>query len=458
MHQPKFDRNEEVWDDDEEKERGRNPYPIGPADIMNLHSDDHFREYYASIIHGRPSLLEGASSFIYGGIQGDNDSLTQVEQTVSVVPNDYIDFVNQPSINCNLNTFIKMIAMPIKRMEKVLANNPALTVAIDSYRSKLPSNDVGNWLLITLMMATVHPHPLEKTENDDQIPPGYLSVERAARMVLGPRGLIHGWKGPVPDIRRELLRSQRKLYICPRNWAPATYTDGDSSYCTESSRSDSDAESGPRGVVRNCVPATGLSDCSETSSCLSGDNNPNSRLNVFESGGPVDNNERKSMKRFFSFMAHSNSERRERRIVRRVRRKARESNIHDSIDSALYITAKHNEKDAVKLTRNKQNQKKRIEAHNRKIRKWQRDIYRITHNITPRNQEQVEKEEDLNPELELPDNSEFHFKRLRLALREQVSKKWLRFCDPGNDIEEINRMQFHCWMTPVRWIKQSGPK
>lgn len=457
-HQPNLDHNEEVCDDNEEEERGHNHYPLGQSDVMESDRDDQVPEYCTNVEYERPVLLEGASSVVIGGVK-DYDELTQAGQTIFVVPNDYMEFINQPSITCNLSTFIKMVVMPIKRMEKMLDNNPVMVKVMDNCRSTLTSNDVSNLLLITLMMATMHPHPLKKIDNDDEIPLGYLSFEWVVRMILGTCGFIHGWKGPVSDIVRELLRSWRKLYICPCNWALPTDIDRCGLFCSDSSRFGSDVKSGPCGVNRNSIRVTELSDCSETSSCVENEkDNHNSRLNVFESGCPVDNNDFQSMKRFFSFLEYSNSQRRESRSVQRVRCKIREDYIHNYTNPSLCIIAKHNEKNTATMGRNKQNQNKRMEAHNRKIRKWQRDIYRLSVNNTPRNLEQVEKKEDLYPELGLRENPAFHFKKLRLVLRKQVSKKWLQFCDSGKNLEETNQMQFHCWMTPVRWIKQSGPK
>lgn len=451
MYQPNFDLPLEVWDNNEEVQRRGDVFALAAEDFVTPNQVDQLRQFHIEVRFERPILLEGARNIVVGGVDGD-DIITHEALEILLVSNDYVEVMAQPLPYGDLTAFMKMVVIPIGRMESLINNNPAMVTAIRHFRSTLPPNDIGNWLFIALMMATVHPHPLDKKQSRtvDEVPPGFFSVERATRMIFGRRGLIHGWSGEVPDIRRELLVQRRKWYICPRSWAPASNTDGGSSYCSHSSgRLDSDAESGPRGVSRNRVPATGMSDCSNTSSCLSG-HEPVSRLSVFESGGPEDENERKKMKRFFSYMARSNRERRERRDVRRSRRRIRANKSMDYNDSEF--PANQKAELVASFVRVYQNHQYQLEAHNKMVRKWRRDFHQYINKCST-NESKVEEESH-----EIRNYAKFRFKRLRLALREQVSKKWLRFCDPRNDLVKTARMKFHCWMTPVRWIKQSGPK
>lgn len=47
---------------------------------------------------------------------------------------------------------------------------------------------------------------------------------------------------------------------------------------------------------------------------------------------------------------------------------------------------------------------------------------------------------------------------LWLVLRSQVSRTWSQFNNSAPNNEFGDRTKMHCWLTPVRWVRQTGPK
>lgn len=205
----------------------------------------------------------------------------------------------------------------IRALEYRMKDDPEVVSAIHRLRTTQPPEESSTWMLLVLMMASLHPTATDILEsNRPETLPRISSIRRAMRMIVGLRGVAHGWGGTMPAIAYEIQRSGSKQYVFPERWAPDVDSDGDSSYRSDSPTPDG---SGPLGVVAGQQPVSGSTSFSDTSE----DDVPGGRLSMFLGGGPTDPAERKLMTRFDKFLTQSNRERRKRRTVRRTRRLAR---------------------------------------------------------------------------------------------------------------------------------------
>lgn len=360
----------------------------------------------------------------------------------------------------------------VRAVELALNDDEETANIMNILRSTLNnSNDLYNWLLLVLFMAEQFPHPADPmTVRDKYEPPGQLALRRAALMLVGHRGAVHGWSRKVPDIESAMIDSSSKTFAVPFRWAPHPITDGDSEFESDSSGHGADTdESGPRGVVLSRPPVTGSTTGSETSSSLSNDNRTHSRIaDIFGVlSGRVLGNDFKLMKRFDRYLAEHNRERRQRRSIRNARRWARNKYKEETKHNRPLFNMEIKRAEALAAEKVRREIKKieQINAEKRAKDKMERKIQRL-------NRRQQHLGNSVSPDQQLKKEAEAQNKirRFRLELKEQLALTWSQYyghqsmtyaASPStvNDPSQKavgNRLE--CWMTPVHWIKQNGPK
>jgi len=482
MHQPEFYRNDDVWDDDEERTRGRDPFPLAIEDITDIDADDVRLGYHMSVMHDRPTLIQGSMGgsldFIHGG---ENDFFETVSAMVTTGaaddppirrlniahpllpdPHHQYEYTPEvPSIFDILTLQLTMVIQPTERVIKTMLDIESTLPSVCKLNDMLDPREVHDWCLLILMMAALYPITSEKhwlldsgkifTEEFGFINPGVLSVRRAALMLIGPRGFVHGWGGPLPRIRREVLRASEISYVCPADWAPDTSSDGNSAYDSDSPGCDGDNSDpdfgGPRGIAPMRPAVTGVTSDSSDSS------DDSNHLNIFPSGGPEEPESYKLMKRFVKYLKTSNKERRERRDIRQERRDARKKyNSQRRLAEPLFdLEARRAEALAAERRRNEINYQNLKDAREKEFIR----IHRAVHKEVINEGDDVLKN---SPEVQK------RYKTLLIRVRAQIVKRWMeqsdrRIIDLQQELENNEEeMHFLSWMSPVHWVTQTGPK
>lgn len=368
----------------------------------------------------------------------------------------------------------------VKATKRLLKKDISLRASLAAlHASRFNNLDVHNWILLVIAAADQLQHPLDDpTKPRDPLgPPPKHALYQAARILIGPRGMVHGWSNRVPNFDTMINSTVRGTWIVwPPRWAVQSDTDGNSSYRSDSPgrASDTDARSGPRGVVPGCQPVTGDTTDSDTSSYLSDDPKPPSRLDVYLGCKFVPGSTVSRLKRFDRYVETWHRERRERRAVRRTRRWVRQNMFAGesrAADHPLYaMHTRRAEQLTAQRTRayieqcnkdlrrrrareRKRRKKRRRSKHDRRLR--QRRGYSSSTYI-------------INVDADQP-SSQQRVRRYVKELRDQVASTWRRFY--GNNLSEQPQTDFEpdskkdgsakkmeCWITPVRWIQQQGPK
>lgn len=351
------------------------------------------------------------------------------------------------------------------RFAEHLSNNPLTVATIRRLRYNVyPSDEAFKWLMMALTMAVKHPHPRDTDvkENLQGYPkwkfPGPLAVDRAVKVFLGSRGLIHGFNSPVPDFVQEILVSKDMYW--PKEWSTYTDTDGGSSRRSDSpgacyTDSDVNGETGPSGI--NNYGVIGNTTESETSSCLSGENVPISRLDMFHAR--KNTKQAKCFRRFDKYVRSEHRERRQRREIRRARRLERQRFDQErrNLDVAYDAEAVCAEKLACRMARDNIYMKNRLEnerLRRENVHRQTRKIERAIRREQKLNQLKVDEPQLLKNEIPIRTREEYRYIRLGRILKEQITSAW-KSC--GDSLKN-NQFDFHCWVTPVRWIRQNGPK
>ncbi|VVC34825.1 Hypothetical protein CINCED_3A019026 [Cinara cedri] len=361
--------------------------------------------------------------------------------------------VRQNIVQGNLSEFIESL------IDTLVSENTEIATIIDMIRKKLSREEYIKWLSLTYMLASVHPYKNEARISP--IFPGTNTFVRAIRMVLGPRGMVHGWTGKLPDLNREIQIDENINCVWPKRWAPHSDSDGNSSFRSDSSGEECFANrsgaawcNGPRGVADGRLPITETTMVSETSSCLSEDSMPESRLDIYPLKGCRSPDQVQKLKRLDNYLQQSNHERIHRREIRRARRIQRSRYDHQRrlMDPAYDLEVKRAviiEADRIRHEREaldkKAAEEKIIQSNFRKkYRESRRNRFK------PQN----------SPKKPIPTShlceSFCPIFDLRTAIGIQVCETWTKLY--GRFIETAEEpMTFHCWVTPVRWVKQEGP-
>lgn len=468
---PFFHRNDEIWGDDEERERRQQRFPlIYLDDFVRMEENDYRRRYGLRVIQGRPWLLRGAGQGPFELYERGEELYTPLF-TVMLVPsnledpNEELEFMNGDPLDPNRslplamhsNNTATMLYERILQMENLMINDQETMDAIQRLRNTLSAQNSFNWILLIVIIATMHPHP-----NDQpmvRLNPGRLSVNRATRMLVGSRGLVHGWSSDMPNIINALQQhGDVSSFIWSHECSIDSETDGDSSFDSDSVGYENGSwKSGPRGVARGRPPVTGASSLSEASSVMASDDeyvHQTDRVGDFDD---ADGSFR--LKRFKGYMKRSAIERRERRAMRRARRETR--NNYDwqrrLNDPAYDMEARYAEVLAAESMRNESRAQELLNAERKteRILQWcqaQQGIMADHHNG-----------HIMDSQLSLSDELvDYRLNDLRQSLCEQVSHTWMQFYGDQMAAEatpdEMDQLVFYCWMIPVRWIRQTGPK
>lgn len=292
----------------------------------------------------------------------------------------------------------------IMATERALIEDEEMRDAMINFRAtQREPLDVYNWLLLVMTMADQCHHPDDfpsALEHASEIAPPQFALRQAGRMLLGPYGIVQDWSGRAPTI--EMLSSTLD-------------SDSTTSLTDDESRSDSlilgphrdsgSSESGSRGDLTEYLPVK--SELSrETSNCP-----PVSRLDTLNEPPLL-------IKRID---LNTKMERQHRQSVLKAQRWVRK--------------------------------------HLYKVQKSSKDLaYDRDVNI---NECKARQNENGSSRFLI----EQRLRQYALELREQVAHTWTQHY--GDQLEPSSTFhvkkkksdtRLECWITPVRWIQQRGPK
>lgn len=352
-------------------------------------------------------------------------------------------------INIHADNPTSMLIERINQMGNFVVSDQETIDAIEWLKNMLSSSDANNWILLIVIIATMNPHP-----EDTSVAlsfccnPGRLSIKQATRMLAGPRGIVHGWGGTMPNIANALEKyGNMSSFLWSKKCAIDDGTDGSSSFDSNSvDYETSSLKSGPRGVAAGRPPVTGMSSLSETSSVKTSDDELNTTENPDDADGCF------RLKRFKAYMKRSATERRERRAMRRARRETRKKYNCErrQNDPAYNMEARRAEILSAERLRNESRSRELLNAERKteRVLQWcqsQQAILAGDYPMTP-SDERIDR----------------RLKNLRQTLRNEISYTWKLFYEDKMiakaSREGIDHMGFHCWITPTRWIPQNGPK
>lgn len=465
MPLPFFHRNDEIWGDDEERERGQQRFSLIHLDnFVVMEENDYRRGYSLRIIQIRPLLLRGAGQGPLELYERGEELYSPLLTALLMPPifrnrNEEFEFMQgdplglRRSLTLNMHANIEEVLNErIFLMERVIINDHETVGALQRLRDTLSTHNSNSWIFLIILIAMMNPHPNEQFTMV-QFNPGRLSINRVANMLIGPRGLVHGWSGDMPNIINALQQHlDFSKFIWSNECSIDSETDGESSFDSDSvGYETSSFKSGPRGVARGRPPVTGVSSLSEWSSMITSNNDFVHQVDTASDVDDVD--ESVKLKRFEGYMRRSAIERRKRRAIRRARRETR--NHYDwqrrLEDPAYDMEARRAEVLAAESCRNESRAQELLNAERKaeRVLQWCQAQQGIVAGM----------DSLLSPSNELAD---YWLKDLRRSLREQVSHTWSQFYGDQTaaeaTLEEREQLVFYCWMTPVRWIRQTGPK
>jgi len=292
--------------------------------------------------------------------------------------------------------------------ERALIEDEEMREAMINFRAtRREPSDVYNWLLLVMTMADQCHHPDDfrsALEHASEIAPPQFALRQAGRMLLGPHGVVQDWSGRAPTI--QMLSSTLDS-------GPTTsFTDDESPSDSLSLGPDGDSgssESGSRGDSTGCLPVKGeLS--GETSSCP-----PVCRLDTLNEPPLL-------IKRID---LSTEQERQHRRSVLKAQR---------WVQKHLYEVQKCS-----------------------KGPTYDRDV-----NSTECNEQCKVRQNENGPSRFL---IEQRLRQYALELREQLAHTWTQHygdrSEPSLTVRDKKKKtdtRLECWITPVRWIQQRGPK
>lgn len=429
---------------------------------QNIHDDDSNEQ----VVHLNPQSTSSESNGqidiidcdqkspmnISGGILSDcDDDISNDSGRI-----DYAD--HQNIVKGNLSQSIDTI------INTLVNKNAEVASIIDKTRAKLSHEEYDKWLSLTYMLASVHPYKNETRISP--IYPGTNTVIRAIRMMLGPRGMVHGWAGILPDLKSEIQIKENIHCVWPERWAPHSDSEGNSSFRSDSSgqcfnSAGENWSSGPRGVASGRLPVSGLTSVSNTSSCLSEDSLPESRLDIYPTKDYRKPEQIRLLKRLDNYLTQSKHERHQRREIRRTRRIERSRHDHQrrltepaydlEVKRAVFLAADRLKRDC-QIQDHMEAEEQKAESESRKEFRAARRNYLHS----PRSANERPPLKTHPSPFHTLCNANCPLFRLRTAIGKQVCDTWTKLY--GKYIEKAGEMAFHCWVTPIRWVKQDGPK
>lgn len=347
----------------------------------------------------------------------------------------------------------------VAELEAAALEDPA-TADLVQRRRYGDHHDTANWKMMAVMSAMLHPHPDDHGTVRDPLDygrlPGPSSARRAVRVVLGPHGVAQAWtRGPVPNVAYVMLTAGRDV---PWHWCPDPGSDGDSSY-----NSDSPGEGGGDGAAEwmataaATAAATGRdssycsnSDCNKSSTSISSSSSSTTNSDSDDWPGrdlQLSRRECRKLMAFDTFVRSFHRDRRTRRAIRRARREVRAHLDPERLqhEPGYDQTARQAEmiasgcawqvcEDQRLGDRNRSKYAHKRWGHGRHLTTTNRKLQAI---------------EQLAAEL-----AQNRFNEFRLQLGGQVFSAWQRHY--GHLVD--SPLHLRCWISPVRWVQQTGPK
>lgn len=367
---------------------------------------------------------------------------------------------NPETTNEEWQTYVEYI----ESMQEMLGGTESVQICMYWARLALNVEDALTCMLMAYAMATRHPHIDERILHLRSKPyaprPHRRSILRSCNMVLGFRGFVHGWSSSMPDFS-VFAHPTVFNFVWPNEWAADSETDGESSFRYGSSGhgSGTDDDSGPPGVATGRPTATGLTSYSDTSSVLSSDSEiPRSRADVFfgsQTFGPC---HKRRLIKMDNYLTKWHRERRDRRAIRRARRWARSKFCEESrgLDPRYNLIATRAAMLASDMMKKKIEDRNRLRAEEirtaRRVRKDLRNLRRkVKAQLPGRGTDNVSSGDENSTSDWRRSNRSFH------ELYKQVIHSWARkFKSTASPLLSNADKTYDCWLTPVRWVQQSG--
>lgn len=504
MHQPKFNHQNDVWDNNEEATRGRHQFPLTTGDIVELEQDNDGRRRHQIVVSEViPFLLEGVNavhanhaiannpevlferhlfiSVMYNYEQNHEDVDARIsgshplempsgyvkdlvtthnrssDMTLPCIstPDDNLISIYRGEIECQNNETMNKLFLLLNqnpREFKVFWNFKSCNVS--SYRS----------LVMILILAA-------STKRLSKLPYSIESLLlRASQNLVGRRGILRGWASTLPDVWGGVLDANKlETFQYPDTWCSMVDSDGDSSFRSDSpgggkanrgSACSGSEESGPGGVAPGKLYTTGFSSTSESEDDSVFNFPAYEMSNLNDS---VDNTRRcvnrnvypfEYIKKFNKFMKRTNKERHERKYMRRARRWVRTYFDRERrLDKPWYD----------KLVRRAENLAAEI-----MLIKMHED-YNKTSSVESMFVESLDVELSNNDDLSCdqtmdegviiknPERPKERVCGLARKLEIQLYGKLLKF-HKERKLTQDPEMCFRCTITPVRFVKQTGPR
>lgn len=316
--------------------------------------------------------------------------------------------------------------------------------------------NVYAWLYLTGVLAKVLPHPCDPP-SDIRSGPGFHAFDRAVSMMLGPRGLMHGWSGETPNTHfvSECLAHGGESFL-RRLWNFNVDTDGESSYHSDSpTYSDSPDHADSDWHELLCPDAQ----YPQTRSALSDGDTlkiPSSGMRVeacLNMVGIDDPEVRQNVKRFSIYLARSNRARRVRRSLRRQRRLPRMISPSPSYDPEQAYLLEFKREEILKSERiqSQINLMNFCDDSNGQLKFGKKMTVDKPTSFSIRLPPIRLQDGILHKEVAL-----MRVHALRDFLKFDIIHSWLQFY--GNERGLDASEELNCWVTPIRFIRQNGPK
>lgn len=323
----------------------------------------------------------------------------------------------------------------VDRLDDAVRDDEGAAALLRRMRADLNYHDSFNWSLVVVMTAMLHPHPNDYAALSAQLDHGQLpgpdSVRRAVRLVLGPHGLASGWTRSMPNVAYMMLMADGHV---PRHWCPDQDSDGGSSY---------DSDSPGDEVV---VGDEWMARVSDSSSYSSDDEpEPNRRLHVLKPQYGLLQTERKHLKDFDAYASFIHVCRRGRCKIRRTRR-----------DTRLCFCPQRRKRDPCYDEEAKIAETMAAErAHEQLVDGWLANRTKAKRACKKFRDKRVSDAwKSHATEHPIAELTRQRFDEFRNKLSEQVFTSWKRYYSSSID----EPLHLRCWMSPVRWVQQTGPK
>lgn len=116
-------------------------------------------------------------------------------------------------------------------LRRMLSSHPDQLAVLDKLFAEKGLETANDWCVLVIMTSLMHPHPDDHPKLMRRMfygeLPGLSSVLRAMKHVLGPRGMVAGWPGPLPPLAYNMLTTPTKV---PKRLFPDPMSDGSSDW------------------------------------------------------------------------------------------------------------------------------------------------------------------------------------------------------------------------------------